>query len=215
MTGDGAVPIGRIAATVTFAVKEKVETRRVGVVSGSRGGVDSPANFVEPATVETALVLPTFFSPRGHPEQRSQGSAVYGGEGAQDGHSAPPRGEIDSRPASAILTLSRQSGELTQLKTDMGALGAAMIFPLAEALEQMVDEGLIPAKTRNEIWGRVRKEVRTANLVSERVSWGMSSAIPHYPTQEDLQDRAARERRMRKEILSLRPGKDDADPTDD
>ena len=105
--------------------------------------------------------------------------------------------------------IERLEREIAELKNQLGPIGAAMVFPLSEALEQMVDKGLISAGTRNEIWGRVRKELRTAAIGSEGVASGMARAIPHYPSAGERRELNETMNRVRRETLRARQPKAD------
>lgn len=98
--------------------------------------------------------------------------------------------------------------EIVALRAALQIAGAAIVFPLQEALEQMVDEGLLAASTRNEIWGRVRKQAHIIGAGSPELSRGMSSAIPHYLTKDDVDRMKTRDLPFR-EVLRMKPKNSD------
>jgi hypothetical protein len=56
--------------------------------------------------------------------------------------------------------LSDLEAEIVYLRSALTITGAAIIFPLQEAIDQLVDERILSAATRAEIWARVRKQAR-------------------------------------------------------
>lgn len=71
------------------------------------------------------------------------------------------------------------------LEGAMKLAGAFVVDAMKAALDQMVDERLLPAKTRTEIWGRIRKEISPIGLGSKELAAGARGAIPRYATEED------------------------------
>lgn len=87
--------------------------------------------------------------------------------------------------------------EVKNLRFALQAVGAATILPLQQALEQMVDEGQLPATTRAEIWRRIRTETGAISAMSDDLYRAILSSLPYYPKPA--------QQRSRKEILRPTP----------
>ena len=97
--------------------------------------------------------------------------------------------------------------EVREMRQAIRVAGGASVALLVAAIDQLVDERLLPAATRSEIWGRVRKDISAIRIGSRDLADGMDQAIPSYRTVEDRAVMAERQKRVQKEILALRTGK--------
>ena len=108
--------------------------------------------------------------------------------------------------------------DLAELRRALAVAGAFTINVVQAALDQMVDERLLPSKTRTEIFGRIRKEISDTRAVNEHIANGARAAMPHYRTEEEraaIKHRAVQLQRsdeaLRREILRPRERKPDSD----
>lgn len=118
--------------------------------------------------------------------------------------------------------LARLEEEILELRGKLRIAGSFPVALVQAVLDQMVDEQLLPAATRAEIWGRVRQDAQTFRIACVEIADGAAHAIPHVQTRAEREAMHERVRqssrdfeRMRREILSPIPKKGDADPVDD
>ena len=118
--------------------------------------------------------------------------------------------------------IAKLEEQALEFRAKFRVAGAFSIFVLQAALDQMVDEQILPAATRTEIWGRIRKEISTFQVGSVEIADGAAAAVPRTPSkgEREVMQREHREfqervERARREILSPIPKKDDAGPTGD
>lgn len=109
--------------------------------------------------------------------------------------------------------------DLLELRVELRIAGALTINAVAAILDQMVDEQLLPAATRTEIFGRIRSDLRAMRAASPNLTSGANAALPFYRTKDenaDLKHRMSQmqkdSERLRKETLRLRNSKPDGDP---
>lgn len=100
--------------------------------------------------------------------------------------------------------------EVVELRSALSVAGAAIIFPLQEAIDQLVDERILSAATRTAIWARVRKQAEIVGAGNRSISHGMTSAIPRYATPDQRKEATEMVNRIRKAQLQPRPKKPDA-----
>lgn len=108
--------------------------------------------------------------------------------------------------------IAKLEADLLELRAAIGVAGALPVVVMQSALDQMVDERLLPASTRTEIFGRVRTELAAVGVGSAELARGARAAMPRYPTTADreqereLMRRFQRENRdLEREKLRLRP----------
>ena len=107
--------------------------------------------------------------------------------------------------------LDNLEADLVALKAELRIAGALTINVMVNALDQMVDEKLLPSATRTEILGRIRSDLRTMRVGSADVVKGADAAMPFYRTKveadalkhQESQFRA-NEEELRRVRLSLR-----------
>lgn len=117
-------------------------------------------------------------------------------------------------PTERITKLEEEVGELRAMFYIAGALP---IFAVQSVVDQMVDEQILPAATRTEIFGRIRSGLSTIKAGSTELAMGASRALPRYTTQAEREDFKQREAQFRanlsapeREILGLPPRKPDS-----
>ena len=141
------------------------------------------------------------------------------------GHSPPPMGLL-TPPASATVGMRQPTGveimktanerlndleaRMLELDATLRIAGAAIIFPLQEAIDQMVDERIISAATRAAIWARVETQARLVSGGSKWIGSGMLSAIPRYIPAPGVQ-----QMKVKREILRPTQAKGDGGRVDD
>lgn len=118
--------------------------------------------------------------------------------------------------------LAQLEQDIVELRGKLRTAGAFPITAIAAVLDQMVDERLLPADTRAEIWGRIRQDIPTFRIECTEIADGATYALPHSQTKAEREashafrrDLARDHERLRREILSPKPPKDGADPVDD
>lgn len=109
--------------------------------------------------------------------------------------------------------ITRLEQDVAELRAGVKAASALIVLSVQAALDQMVDERLIPSTTRTEIFKRIRKETGFIQAASEEVARSARGAIPVRFDGVNHQNapKPAAEERVRKEQLQLRsekPGND-------
>lgn len=107
---------------------------------------------------------------------------------------------------------------VVELRAALPIAGAFTVTAVQAILDQMVDEQLLPAATRTEIFGRLRRELSAIRIGSEDIERGARNAIPYYRTRVEADEAKQRssqwrkdEARIRKEMLQLPIAKPESD----
>lgn len=106
--------------------------------------------------------------------------------------------------------ISDLEAQVVDLRAALRVAGALPVTLLQAALDQMVDERLLPAETRTEIWGRIREELKAFSIGNAELASGASAAVPRYATKQERAAIHERNKSWSREILRLPEAKDES-----
>lgn len=95
--------------------------------------------------------------------------------------------------------LDKLETTVIELRAALQIAGALPVFAVQAVLDQMVDEQLLAASTRTEIFGRIRKELSVVSVGSAEIARGARNAIPYYQTKAEADEVKHRRLQLQKE----------------